>query len=129
MSTGCREPAREVRAAEIAFAKTMADRDHAGFMSFLSEEAIFVGTSSVLRGRSEVGRGWMRHFEGAVAPFSWTPELVEVLASGTLGLTSGPVLSPAGERIAQFNSVWRLEPGGIWRVVFDRGCPPWEDPS
>ena len=40
----------QVRKTEIAFARTMADRDAAGFRSFLSEEAIFVGRSGVLRG-------------------------------------------------------------------------------
>jgi ketosteroid isomerase-like protein len=59
-----------------------------------------------------------------VAPFSWEPEHVEVLASGTLALSSGPVFGRDGTRIGTFNSVWRLEADGRWRVVFDKGCPP-----
>jgi hypothetical protein len=39
----------QVRRAEIAFAKTMADRDHVAFTSFLAEEAVFVGTNRVFR--------------------------------------------------------------------------------
>ncbi len=60
---------------------------------------------------------------GQTAPFSWQPEVVEVLASGTLALSSGPVWDPTAKRIGTFNSVWRREPGGQWRVVFDKGCP------
>jgi hypothetical protein len=49
---------------------------------------------------------------------------VEVLDSGTLAMTSGPVFDPAGKRTGTFNSVWRLEPSGEWKIVLDKGCPP-----
>lgn len=113
----------EVRATEAAFAKTMADRDHAGFVSFLAEETIFVGRS-VLRGREAVAAGWMPLYEAERAPFSWAPERVVVVASGTLALSSGPVFDPAGERVGTFNSVWRREADGSWKIVLDNGCPP-----
>ena len=35
--------AAELRATEEAFAKTMADRDHRAFASFLADEAVFFG--------------------------------------------------------------------------------------
>ena len=63
-----------------------------------------------------------RLYEGAKAPFSWTPESVEVLASGTLAHSSGPVLDAGGKRVGTFNSIWRREKDGKWRVVFDKGC-------
>jgi len=113
----------ELRAAEQAFANTMAERDHAAFVSFLAEEAVFVG-DKVLRGREAVGAGWKRFFEGPQAPFSWKPDSSLVLQSGKLGLTSGPVYDPAGKRVGTFQSTWRREADGAWRVVFDRGCPP-----
>ena len=114
----------EVRNAERAFAKTMADRDHAAFVSWLSEEAIFVGPKTTFRGRQSVAEGWKRFYESTRAPFSWEPERVEVLDSGTLALSSGPVRDPQGKRIGTFNSVWRREPGGGWKIVLDNGCPP-----
>jgi ketosteroid isomerase-like protein len=116
--------AEQVRRAETAFAKTMADRDHAGFAALLAAEAVFVGRSRVLRGAREVAAGWKRFFEGPQAPFSWMPEQVQVLDSGTLALSSGPVRDPSGKRVGTFNSVWRREPGGQWKIVFDNGCPP-----
>lgn len=117
------ELAQQVRATETAFARTMADRDLTAFTSFLADEAVFVGRS-VLRGRAAVAEGWKPLFEGKEAPFSWAPEVVEVLDSGTLALSSGPVLDPKGERVGTFNSVWRRESDGRWRIVFDKGCPP-----
>jgi hypothetical protein len=69
---------------------------------------------------------WQPLFEGEKAPFSWAPEQVEVLASGMLAISSGPVRDPNGERIGTFNSIWRRDHDGHWRVIFDKGCPPCE---
>lgn len=118
--------AAEVRATETAFAKTMADRDHAAFLSFLSEEAVFVGPTRTLRGKKAVGEGWKPFFQGPDAPFSWRPEQAEVLDSGTLALSTGPVFDPQGRRIGTFNSVWRRDKKGRWQIVLDNGCPPCE---
>jgi ketosteroid isomerase-like protein len=120
----------QVRDTERAFAKTMADRDHAAFASFVSDEAVFFsGPKTVLRGRKAVADGWKRFYEGPKAPFSWEPESVEVLDSGTLGLSSGPVRDPEGNRISTFSSIWRRGPDGTWKIVFDKGCPPCECPK
>ena len=112
----------EVRQTETAFAKTMADRDHAAFASFLATDTVFFGRG-VLRGKSAVTDGWKGFYQGQAAPFSWQPESVEVLDSGELGFSSGPVFEPAGKRVGTFNSVWRKEKDGKWRIIFDNGCP------
>jgi ketosteroid isomerase-like protein len=114
--------ADQVRAAETAFARTMADRDFAAFGHFVSDEAIFFGGKGPLRGKAAVLESWKRLYEGPKAPFSWTSEVVQVLDSGTLAHSSGPVLDPDGKRVGTFNSIWRLEKDGKWRVVFDKGC-------
>ena len=115
--------AREVQATERAFAKTMADRDAAAFERFLSEEAIFFSGEEALRGKRRVAEHWARFFEGPEAPFSWEPDHVEVLDSGTLALSTGPVRNARGKLVARFNSIWRQESPGVWRIVFDRGSP------
>jgi ketosteroid isomerase-like protein len=112
--------------AERAFADSMAKRDFAAFSSFVSAEAVFSGGpdgNTALRGRDAVLKAWKPFFEAATAPFSWTPDLVEVIESGTLAMTSGPVFDAKGQRTGRFNSVWRLEADRRWRVLFDRGCP------
>jgi len=111
---------KEVRDTEAAFAATMAKRDLAAFSSFLAEEAVFFGPEA-LRGKAKVIEAWKGFYEGANAPFSWRPESVEVLASGTLAHSSGPVFNPRGEKVGTFNSIWRRESDGHWKIVFDKG--------
>ena len=106
---------------ERAFAQTMADRDFEAFKSFLSDEAIFFSGDTPLRGKNEVAARWKAYFETPDAPFSWEPETVEVLDSGTLALSSGPVLDPAGACVGTFSSIWRREDDGRWKIVFDKG--------
>lgn len=118
----------QVAAAEVAFAKTMADRDHAAFSSFISEEAVFISGGKPVRGKAAIAADWKKFYDAPRAPFSWKPDLVEVLPSGTLAYSMGPVSSPDGVVFARFHSTWRLEAPGVWRVVFDNGtdvcrCP------
>ena len=120
-------PSHQVEDIERAFAQTMADRDFEAFQAFLSDEAIFFAGPSPLRGKGEVSDAWAPYFADEAPPFSWAPETVVVLDSGTLALSSGPVFDPSGNRVATFNSVWRLEADGTWKIVFDKGsryCEP-----
>ncbi len=111
---------KQVLEVETAFAETMADRDHEAFSAFLSEEAVFF-SSATARGREEVATQWKRYFEAPEAPFSWRPEKVEVLESGNLALSTGPVHDAGGKLISRFTSIWRREAPGQWRIVFDKG--------
>jgi len=117
------ELTREVEQTERAFAKTMADRDAARFATFVSEEAVFFSGEEPLRGKATVTQHWARFFAGPAAPFSWEPDRVEVLDSGTLALSTGPVRNARGKLVARFSSIWRRESPGVWRIVFDRGSP------
>ena len=114
--------AQEVEDAERAFARAFAERDRAGFAHYLADEAVFFGETGTLRGKEAVAEGWRPLFDGA-APFSWEPDEIEVVESGTLALSTGVVRNPAGQVVARFNSIWRQEEPGVWRVIFDRGQP------
>lgn len=125
---GTPELRQQVMDTERAFARTMATRDHAAFVAFLANEAVFFSGPQPLHGKRQVADWWRRYFEPAEAPFSWEPEQVEVLESGMLALSSGPVRDAQGKPIATFTSIWRLEAPGVWRIVFDKGnavcdCP------
>lgn len=117
---------RQVRETEQAFARTMSDRDFPAFVSFLSQETVFFSGERVLRGSESVAEAWKPYFESDQAPFSWQPASVEVLDSGSLALSTGPILDPQGQCVGTFTSIWRLENDGAWKIVFDKGnrdCP------
>jgi ketosteroid isomerase-like protein len=114
----------EVFAAERAFAGSMADRDFAAFGRYVADDCVFFSGTMPLRGRDAVLAAWKPFFEARSAPFSWEPDQVEVLASGELALSTGPVKNPDGVVTARFNSIWRRQPDGRWLVVFDKGSPP-----
>ena len=127
LATAARAETREqltqqVRDAENAFAATMAARDHKAFATFIADDAIFFGGDTPARGKAAVVESWKGLYEKPNAPFSWRSETVEVLDSGKLAHSSGPVLNAKGERVATFNSIWRRERDGSWKVVFDKGC-------
>ena len=113
----------QVITVERAFARSMADRSFEDFASFISEEAVFFSGPAPLRGKAQVVAWWARYFDTESPPFSWEPDEVEVLASGTLALSSGPVRDPDGKIFARFTSIWRLEAPGTWRIIFDKGSP------
>ena len=118
---------KQVADAERAFARTMAERNFNAFTSFLADDAVFYAGQKPIRGKQAVAEDWKKFYEKREAPFSWEPTQVEVLESGTLAHSSGPVRDPSGRVFATFNSIWRLEAPGVWRVVFDKGsevCKP-----
>ena len=108
----------QVRATEIAFAKTLADRNAAAFSSFLSKETIFMSNGRVTRGAQQVAERWKPFFDGPQPPFSGRRR-VRVVDSGTLAMTSGPVRA-LRKRVGTFNSVWRREAKGSGRLFRQR---------
>ena len=114
--------ADEVRATEVAFAKTLADRDVKTFRAMIAPDVIWLADVP-LRGPDQVVRNWQKFFDAPQAPFSWSPELVEVQDGGRLALSTGPVLNSAGKRVGTYTSIWRREASGEWKIIFDRGCP------
>ncbi len=119
----------QVMATERAFAKTMADRDHKAFASFIATDTVFFSGPKPLHGKQAVVDFWAKFYAEPKAPFSWEPKEVEVLDSGDLAISSGPVADPDGKVFAGFTSIWRREGPNTWRIIFDKGntvcnCPP-----
>ena len=112
----------DVFVAESSFAASMAERNFEAFGSHVSPEAIFFGDTTVMRGKAAVLRSWRRFFEKPDPPFSWKPDVIEVLPSGMLALSSGPVFDPRGQQVGTFSSIWRRERDGRWLIIFDKGC-------
>lgn len=116
------ELAAQVRATEIAFAKTLADRDVKAFERMIAPDIVWIADKP-LRSPAAVVTTWQKFFDAPQPPFSWAPETVEVQEGGKLALSTGPVINPAGKRVATYTSIWRREKTGEWRIIFDSGSP------
>ncbi len=122
------DPVRQaVLCAEVGFSRSVEHRDLAAFMSFLDPEVRFV-TGNVSRGPEEVGQGWANFFKEDGPKIRWRPLIVEVVAGGTLAINRGPYrqtsISDDGKvsvAWGTFNSTWRLNADGEWKVLFDAG--------
>ncbi len=133
--TAIAEPADDVRCREINFSQSVENQDIDAFRSFIDVDARFIG-SGVLRGVDQVAQAWSVFFTTDGPRIKWRPQIVEVLENGTLALSRGPFKSVAidahgnvQENWGTFNSVWRLNEDGEWRVVFDAGSPAASEPS
>jgi ketosteroid isomerase-like protein len=123
--------AEEVRQAELAFAASVMENRPERFAAMLADDAVFVGGGGVTRGREAIVEAWRGYFGENRPWFEWHPEVVELSADGSLGLTRGPwTIRTKDEKGAPveleglFNSVWRRQADGSWRVLFDAGCSP-----
>jgi ketosteroid isomerase-like protein len=117
--------AQEVRATEIAFARTLADRDVKKFRSMIAPDVVWLADVP-LRGPDQVLTRWQKFFDAPRPPFSWEPHTVEVQQGGKLALSTGPVFNPEGKKVGIFTSIWRREPSGEWKIIFDSGGPACE---
>ena len=133
--TVTRDPAAAVRCREIGFSRAAEARDPVAFAAFIDADARFIGASAV-RGPAAIVDAWAAFFGSDGPRIAWRPQFVEVLENGELALSRGPYritdTAPDGtttERWGTFNSVWRKHDDGQWRVVFDAGSAPDEDPT
>jgi ketosteroid isomerase-like protein len=129
------EPADDVRCAEIRFSVSAETRDADAFRSFIDADARFVGTQ-VTRGPDATTDAWAVFFAENGPGIKWRPQIVEVLEDGSLALSRGPyrVITKDDdgnltEHWGTYNSIWRLQEDGSWKVVFDAGSPAAEPPA
>jgi len=133
-STAMADAVDNVRCQEIRFSQSVETQNAELFASFIDADARFVG-GVVSRGPEAVAAAWSIFFTEDGPKIKWRPQIVEVLEDGTLALSRGPykmtVTDEAGtvsERWGTFNSIWRLQDDGSWRVVFDASSPAAEAP-
>jgi len=134
-STALADLTDEVRCREIGFSVSAESRDAESFASFIDSDARFVG-NSVTHGPAAIAEAWGAFFADSGPSIKWRPQFVEVLEDGTLALTRGPYRmitkdenGKKTEHWGTFNSVWRLQADGDWKVVFDAGNAAAEAPA
>lgn len=121
--------AAAIMQADTDFARAVAERDKTRFLTFLADATTFNGgTPGEIHGRDAVMKDWSDFFDPAGPTLSWTPTRADVFGAGDLGYSTGRSLfrakNAAGamvERRGEYLTVWRKQPDGAWRVVFDTG--------
>ena len=127
--------ADDVRCREVGFSVSAETRDAELFASFIDFDARFVG-NSVSRGPSSITEAWSVFLTNGGPAIKWRPQFVELLEDESLALTRGPYRmittdenGVETEHWGTFNSIWRLNDDGVWRVVFDAGNAAAEAPA
>ena len=116
-----------VRCTEISFSLSVENEDRDAFEALIDEDARFVGGSAI-RGRANIVDAWSVFFDKDGPDLIWRPQIVEVLESGDLALSRGPYRlrsrdenGDVVEEWGTYNSVWRRNSEGKWRIIFDAG--------
>ena len=119
---------QEIREAERDFA-AMAEKEgiSRAFLHFADDEAVLMRGDKLYRGKQELEE----LFAGTASSprdekLSWSPDFVDVSASGDLGYTYGnytySFTDSTGaevERKGVFHTVWKRQVDGSWRFVWD----------
>ena len=116
----------EIADAERAFA-AMAKREglQAAFSAFAAEDAVIERNGRLIRGREAIA-AFYADARYRRAGLAWSPERVEVSASGDLGYTWGSYTFTATDSLGTaqrsegiFHTVWKRQPDGSWKFVWD----------
>lgn len=133
-AAGAPEPADEreqLLAADRAFDQATAEKGIEGWVSS------FAPNGSMLPGDEPpvTGPDAIRQFMGPTltqpnSSLRWQPTHAEVLIPGVLGMTTGRwelrSLDAEGKprrRTGTYVTIWKKQPDGAWKVVFDTGSP------
>jgi len=116
---------------EQRFAAAVASKDSKAFLSFWAEDAaIFPPGNPILVGKEKILASWSDVVSNPDVSLTWSPDKVEVSASGDLGYTYGNYRwtgrDSAGRPAVhngKYVTIWRKEKDGQWRAVVDLGTP------
>ena len=130
-STASKTGEAVLRDMEAKFAAAVAAKDSKAFLSFWAEDAaIFPPGSPIVVGKDKILANWADILNNPDVSLTWSPDKMQVSASGDLGYTYGKYQSarkgPEGQatiRNGKYVTIWRKEPDGAWRVVVDLGTP------
>lgn len=106
----------ELVAAERAFADHARERGaKAGFLAFAAPDAIMFQGGPV---DAKTAIAAWPDGDPPGRPLQWWPEFAGIARSGDLGFTAGPASIPV-----RYFSVWRRQPDGGWKWIYDGGTP------
>ncbi len=139
-STGCASgaatPAPAVQAAVIAAPVIAAERAfaaRAGEIGWIPAFCEYSAADSQLVGQGGLGPAHERMCalpDDGERNLFWAPLYAGISRSGDLGFTTGPASFDAAHTPAiQYFTVWRIQPDGSWKWIYDGGPGPVAEPG
>ena len=116
----------EILDTEKAFAQLVKEKGmKIGFLTYASDQAVLNRGGKLIRGKKEI-EVYFDQLTLKDVRLEWAPDFVDVSASGDLGYTYGKYTFEAIDQTGQetrstgiFHTVWKKEPNGEWRYVWD----------
>lgn len=116
----------EILQAEVAFAKMASDSGiQAAFTKFAADSAVIRQSKMLLKGKADINKHYGQDIFKK-AKLQWTADFVDVALSGELGYTYGHYtfigfdsLNKADTSKGYFHTVWKKQPDGKWKFVWD----------
>lgn len=114
---------QEIRQVEQDFAKMVNEKGiHDAFLNFAADDAVLKRGSLVI-GKQAIDK----HLEKSTSKnLSWSPDFIDVAASGDLGYTYGKYVFTYTDSIGNlledtgiFHTVWKRQADGLWKFVWD----------
>jgi ketosteroid isomerase-like protein len=121
---------KQLRDADLAFAKATAERRLDGFMEYLAADAAILQDGKTITGTQSLRAFYEPLFANKDFSLSWTPTKAEASKDGTLGYTYGDYEARRGEKTSRgmYLTIWRKE-AGKWKVIMDTGSSPAQQPK
>ncbi len=115
---------QEIRETEQSFAKMAREEGiHVAFITYAAEDAVLMRNNDLVVGKNNIDLFYKNQTSKGL---TWIPEFVEVAASGDLAYTYGhytytytDTFGNTIEDIGIFHTVWKRQPNGTWRFVWD----------
>ena len=115
---------QEILDTELAFAKLAHEEGiHHAFIAFADDDAVLMRNDELVIGKPAIGQFLKSQTSKGL---DWTPDFVDVSASGDLGYTYGHYTfsytdeeGVVQESTGIFHSVWKRQADGTWKFVWD----------
>lgn len=116
----------QVAETEAAFAKMATDEGlAAAFEYYAAPDGVINRNDSIIKGKQAI-RNYFDSQPDIGATLDWSPTFIDISSSGDLSYTYGSYtftypdsLGNLVEAKGIFHTVWRLQPDGTWRFVWD----------
>jgi len=121
---------KQIRDADLAFAKATAERRLDGWMEYFAADAAILQDGKTITGTQSLRAYYEPLFANKDFSLSWTPTKAEASKDGTLGYTYGDYEARRGEKTSRgmYLTIWRKE-AGKWKVIMDTGSSPAQQPK